>query len=159
MILVGESRMGKTRTALAFIWREALKKPYFKREICFCSILDLVRDMEGREWDERFHRYNNAHLLVIDDIHAATFRPKSAERFFELIRNRHDQCQPTIMTCTGQTDEILRWWTGEDERLLRFLTPALNRIIEGRRIIRFGEEREAEVREDMLPAGGSVQLG
>ena len=76
--------------------------------VLYCSVFDLVREMQADQSPAEAHRtlvkYLKPDLLCIDDFGMKHFPPKSADTLLELIVRRH-QNRSTLLTSNRPIEE------------------------------------------------------
>ncbi len=134
LILRGASKgTGKTLMA-SLLFRQILAKGH---DGYFTQFNDLLeensagwRSEEQRQWFNR--RIRNAGILVIDDVGRENEQGSKAsvgmvESVFDrVIRSRHDDCKPTIIT----TNKDEQWWSTRYQSNVMSLLSGTSRVVE-----------------------------
>lgn len=127
ILLLGESGCGKTVVALHLAARIASKSGTNREatKVVFYSAIDFARlyaeAIAARDLEPLSDELNDAHVLIIDDLHTIADKQSAQEELALRIESRFERGLPTLLTCRRMPSEI----RGISERLASRAVPGL----------------------------------
>lgn len=125
LVLKGETRKGKTRTAYEIAKRNALLFPYIDTAERIARKLGAGLSESTRLHEKNIRHLCNVKLLCIDDLGKEGVTHRTQTDLFEIINRRLEHNRPTIITTNFDGESLLRRFP--DEELAR---PLIARIRE-----------------------------
>ena len=79
---------------------------------CDAFINQFITAVESNEMNNFRHRYRDADLLIIDDIHFLAGKDRTQEEFFHTFNTLYQQHRQIIISPTARPAESLSWKNG-----------------------------------------------
>jgi DNA replication protein DnaC len=125
LVLKGETRKGKTRSAYEIIKKNALLFPYIDTAERIARKLGASLSESTRSHEKNIQHLCNVKLLCIDDLGKEGVTHRTQTDLFEIINRRLEHNRPTIITTNFDGESLLHRFP--DEELAR---PLIARIRE-----------------------------